>query len=273
VPELHKYQHTAIEKLEAGARYLAAVPGSGKTAIAIHYALRRRCRRVLVIAPASALGVWTGEVAKWSEERAVLIGKASITDQMFLVTSYDLIVRNQRVRELIEAQEFDLGVVDEAHMGKSHDAARTMRLFGSQCCGGGLLDRCQEVILLSGTPTPNGWCSELWPALRYFGVVEEGYIAFARRHCVFDKRRIRTPRGDRLSDVIVSNNQQTLPALKEKIRPLFWRPPVHEIEAELPSMRWAVRHLAPGMVDSKAIRELEDSPEAEVLREAIAVAI
>jgi SNF2 family DNA or RNA helicase len=61
---------------------------------------------------------------------------------------------------------FDLGVCDEAHALKSPTAKRARLLYGPRCAGDGLLARCSRVILLTGTPCPNGHPSELWTHLR-----------------------------------------------------------------------------------------------------------
>jgi SWI/SNF-related matrix-associated actin-dependent regulator 1 of chromatin subfamily A len=78
-----------------------------------------------------------------------------------LIGSYDAM---QRLSEL--EVDVDVVIADEAHYLKSATAKRTRAIFGEKCDGaGGLVERADRVILLSGTPMPNH-PAELWPALR-----------------------------------------------------------------------------------------------------------
>jgi SWI/SNF-related matrix-associated actin-dependent regulator of chromatin subfamily A-like protein 1 len=204
MPALYPYQETAVAALEAGATLLAAPPGTGKTAIAIACARRgpARTSTFLVLSPAIATAVWRAEVATWwPRARAVLLrdlvtGAAVLPPQpTFVISSYDYLVANRRAREVVAAARFDLGIADESHALKSPGAQRTRLLYGPRCAGDGLLARCTRGILLSGTPTPNGHPSELWPALRCFApdlISGQDYDAFCRRFCTFKLRQVQT---------------------------------------------------------------------------------
>jgi SWI/SNF-related matrix-associated actin-dependent regulator 1 of chromatin subfamily A len=281
VPALYPFQTAAVAALEAGATLLAAPPGAGKTATAIEFARRtlERTNTVLVVCPAIAQGVWVGEVAKWwPKARAILLrdlvtGAAGLPPgPTFVLSSYDYLVVNQRAREVVAAARFGLGICDESHALKSPEAKRTRLLYGARCTGDGLLARCTRVILLSGTPTPNGLPSELWPALCCFAPDLIGgldYDPFIRRFCTFKLRQVQTRYGLKTIEQIAGASARA-PELARAIAPFWHRPPRAEVERGLPPLRMVTRRLPQEMLDGKAIGKLEQSPEAAQLRKAIA---
>jgi SNF2 family DNA or RNA helicase len=278
----YPYQARAIE---AGATLLAAPPGSGKTAVAIELARRIGAELILVVGPAISSGVWLAEVPKWwPGARTVLLRtlvaggvrwlREDLPDEpgpLFVITSYDYLVVNREARALLGAADgFDLAILDESHAKKSPAAKRTRLLFGPRCAGDGLLSRAERTILLSGTPCPNGLPSELWPALRATapGLIDHlPYEAFVGRYCLTRPRRMA---GGRTVEQIVGANPRTAPALAERLRGWWHRPPAAEIERDLPPLRLEVRPLPLESVDQTALDELEDSPEAAQLRAAVA---
>jgi SNF2 family DNA or RNA helicase len=174
VPALYPYQQRMVAALEGGATLLAAQPGAGKTAVAIEYAKRIEARSAIVYCPAIAQGVWLTEVAKWWPAAYALllsdwIRQPTSISPAFLIVSYDLVVRSTTVRHWLGVRygglRFDLGICDEAHALKTPTTKRTELLYGPRCAGDGLLARCARVILLTGTPCPNGHPSELWSHL------------------------------------------------------------------------------------------------------------
>jgi SNF2 family DNA or RNA helicase len=274
---LFPYQERAVAALEGGATLLAAAPGAGKTACAITFAQRAGARLILVICPAIAQGVWLAETPRWWPEARAFLLRDLVTcsdwpaDPTLIVTSYDLIVRNARARKWITERQFDLGICDESHALKSPEAKRTMLLYGPRCAGGGLLDRCARVILLSGTPTPNGLPSELWSALRRFApdlIDHLEFDPFNRRFCTFKLRQVQTRYGLKTIEQIAGASARA-PELARAIAPFWHRPPREEIERDLPPLRMVTRRLPAEMLDDKAIGKLEKSPEAEQLRAAI----
>lgn len=107
--------------------------------------------KVGVICPASVVPVWHEQFAKWWPE-----------SQEYTLTaiSYD-----KAARGALDAQHFDMLILDEAHYLKSKDAARTKKILGPKCDGvHGLIARADKVVALTGTPTPNH-PGELWPLL------------------------------------------------------------------------------------------------------------
>ena len=156
---LYGYQQTGAEWL-AGRKHalLADEMGLGKSAQAIAACRAADARHVLVVCPASVVENWRREFARFWPG----FGR-------FGVISYDKAVRG--VFTML-GERVDLAppgatlILDEAHYLKSHTAKRTKAIFGEKCDGvGGLVERADRVILLSGTPMPNH-PAELWPALR-----------------------------------------------------------------------------------------------------------
>jgi SWI/SNF-related matrix-associated actin-dependent regulator 1 of chromatin subfamily A len=281
MPELYEFQDAAVAALEGGATLLAAQPGAGKTATAIEFARRTlaQANTVLAACPAIAVGVWLAEVAKWwPQARAVLLrdlvtGATTLPPgPTFVVSSYDYLVVNQRAREVVAAAQFDLGICDESHALKSPEAKRTRLLYGPRCAGDGLLSRCTRVILLTGTPTPNGLPSELWPALRCFVPDLIGgldYDPFVRTYCTFKLRQVQTRYGIKTIEQIAGASARA-PELARAIAPFWYRPPREVVERGLPPLRMVTRRLPSEMLDAKALKAAEKSPEAAQLREAIA---
>ncbi len=161
----------------------------------------------------------------------------------------------------------------KSHALKTPTARRTKLLFGPRCAGDGLLSRCGRVVLLSGTPCPNGLPSELWPALRALAPTSIdglGYEAFVARYCLTRLRTVKT-RGGALRSIeqIVGANPSTTAELARCLRPFWHRPPRADVERDLPPLRIVIRHLPLESVGADAIAEVENSPEAAQLRAAV----
>lgn len=142
----------------AGAQWLAArakaglfdEPGLGKTAQAIAAADSRNLARILVIAPAAAVGHWLHEFAALSPFRScalVLGGRARLPDVSVIITTYSSCWRPPLVDRL-KARAFDGLVLDEAHRVKNPDARQSRAVVGRY----GLAERIPTVWALTGTP-------------------------------------------------------------------------------------------------------------------------
>ena len=120
----------------------------GKTAQAIRAA--NGCLSIGVVCPASAVGVWHEQFAKWQ-----------MASSRTSVASYDKVTRGE-----FDGQSFDVLILDEAHYLKSAGAKRTQKVYGPKCDGvGGLIAKAERVYALTGTPCPNH-PGEIWPTLR-----------------------------------------------------------------------------------------------------------
>lgn len=160
-------------------------PGLGKTLITLLIAAGLGARRILIVCPAVARLVWEKEIHHWMpgwDDRLVVIRPGERPDSLsrklkgkdaICVFSYDLFgslkgFTEHAIDETIFGHaQFDLAVFDEAHYLKSLGATRTRTIYGSS----GVAARAASIVLLSGTPAPNGaqelytHLVALWPDL------------------------------------------------------------------------------------------------------------
>lgn len=148
---LYAHQQRALEKLPSTGGYLAFEQGLGKTLTAIAYAKRWNYGRVLVIAPAIALGVWQRELEE--EGHDVLMPQGSRKDKASIIKNYDgdywTVINYEallepEVEKAVARGNYDLIVVDEAHKIKTATAKRSKVLHR--------LGKQYPALLLSGTP-------------------------------------------------------------------------------------------------------------------------
>ena len=135
---------------------LADEPGLGKSIQAIRAADLVFAVNVLIICPASVIGSWHAEIAKWR-----------IGDWAYLVTSYEGAHGAHHSR--IFSQRWSVVIIDEAQYCKSPTAKRTKTIYGDTVGilreFEGVIDLADHVWALSGTPMPNN-ASELFTHLR-----------------------------------------------------------------------------------------------------------
>lgn len=240
-----------------GARFLASAtskgalladePGLGKTRQAISAALAYIERHpangtIVVVCPASAVGVWNREIADCAAGEFVA----------WFVVSYN---KAKTVRGA-----FAVLIIDEAHYAKTRDAVRTQALFGVKCDGvGGLVERVDKVILLTGTPTPNN-PSEIWPLARAcfpkaIAIAERilPYHAFVQRYC--------TTEQNYLGHVKITGGKN-LAELRAKLAPYVLRRRKEDVLPDLPAVRFSVLP-----VEGKLV---SPGGEAELIRDALA---
>jgi len=221
VSALYEYQRTGAAWL-AGRKHalLADEMGLGKSAQAIAACDALGVKHIVVVCPASVVENWKREHIKFSTSRGVIVA----------VMSYDRMAKKLWSDEL----KFDVLILDEAHYLKSHTAKRTKAIFGEKCDGvGGLVERADRVILLTGTPMPNA-PNELWPALRaLFPEAITGtsgkpysYFQFVSKFC---KTR---DNGFGLQIVGAKNHD----LLREKLQPVMLRRTKAEVLPDLPEI-------------------------------------
>lgn len=151
--ELFPHQQRALEKIPNDGGYLAFEQGLGKTQTAIAWAERNSHRRVLVVAPAVALGVWASELALNGRDvlqlegtrkrKAVDLEKFSGPREIWAVVNYEVLLEKSFERA-IDKFDPDIIVVDEAHKAKTATAKRSKVLHR--------LGKKYPALLLSGTP-------------------------------------------------------------------------------------------------------------------------
>lgn len=164
----HNYQRVAIERLVSSPRLaLFQDMGLGKTVevLTAIQTLRMRWRvsRVLVVAPKKvAEATWSNEAAQWDHLSGMKIVPVlgTLTKRiMALNTPADLYVINrENIPWLVDyyrnAWPFDGVVLDESSSFKNPQSKRFKALKK-------VLDRIQWLVLLTGTPAPNG-LEDLW---------------------------------------------------------------------------------------------------------------
>lgn len=168
--DLWGYQKADLEYMLRRDRVMDAdEPGLGKTPTAIVYANEIQAQRVLVLVPASIRFQWIRKIVEWStmgetykvenpHVYAVQSAKNGVhPNAAWTVCSYDL-ARDPGILAALKQTEYDLLICDEAHYLKTVGAKRSRVVYG----GGhdpiyreGLVDRCNGVVMLTGTPLPN----------------------------------------------------------------------------------------------------------------------
>lgn len=162
--KLYPFQHTGSDKLVAcgGVGLLAMEMGTGKTRTALDILRRFRCRRVLIVAPLSAVGVWEDEIEECvpratfvdcthgsTEKRAqTLLDGADGALLSYAFVGYESFWRTP-LAKAAEKWAPSAVIYDEAHRLK----ARTTR---QSRYAHKLADRIPYRLGLTGTPMPNG---------------------------------------------------------------------------------------------------------------------
>lgn len=167
--DLHVYQHKAIDFIKRKKRCLLALSmGLGKTVstlTAIADLLDSfEIHRVLIIAPLRVANtVWAKEAADWEQTNHLKISVCTGSERerlSALMRTADIYVINrENIEWLINVQKwnFDCVVIDESDSFKNHASKRFKALRK-------VIPDTNFMILLSGTPSPNG-LTDLWSQL------------------------------------------------------------------------------------------------------------
>jgi len=154
--------------------------GLGKTVQALGiFNDNPKYRNLLIVCPAYLKLNWMAEAKKWLTQEATytfIEGRAfeyppRPTGKHVVIINYDIL--NNHLTYL-DAQNFDLVVIDECHHIKTKEAKRTTALLNLKA---------KRFVGLSGTPAVNRPI-ELWPILkRLLGKKMMGYWQFAETYC------------------------------------------------------------------------------------------
>lgn len=187
----HAYQSYCIGKiLEIPKLGLFQDMGLGKTITTLTAVKelkynRFQVRKVLVIAPKKvAEGTWTREKDKWEHTRMLRVSQVLGSQAkriQALNTPADIYITNREnvvwlVDHYRNGWPFDMVVVDESSSFKSHKAKRFKSL--ASVCG-----RISRMVLLTGTPSPNG-LDDLWAQVYLL----DGGERLGRRYTQFRER-------------------------------------------------------------------------------------
>ena len=177
-----QHQKEAIEKLTGSRRYILADDmGLGKTTSTIIAALETGSKKILIVCPASLKINWQREIENYTD-RSVYIceGKKFSTEHDFVIVNYDIIKNFHDPKNpnesLITQSNFDLVIMDEAHMVSNTQAQRT-KVINSFVKG------IKYVWLLTGTPMTSR-------PMNYYNLlsiiespVAQNWMAYAIRYC------------------------------------------------------------------------------------------
>lgn len=159
--------------------------GLGKTIQAIGVVnADANARRVLVVSPAGLKLNWVGELLKWDVKGlTVAVAKSAkkLPDADVVIVNFELVAK---LRPKIDAIDWDVLIVDEAHYVKNPKAQRTIAILGGGKAGVQPI-KARRRVFLTGTPIVNR-PSELWPLVKSLdpiGLGAMGWWDFARRYC------------------------------------------------------------------------------------------
>lgn len=176
------HQKIAIEKLAGSKRFILADDmGLGKTTSTIIAALETGSNKILIVCPASLKINWQREIENYTD-RSVFIaeGKKFSTESDFVIVNYDILknFHDAKSKEptLLEQCNFDLVILDEAHMISNVQAQRT-KIINS------FVKKINRVWLLTGTPMTSR-------PMNYYNLlsiiespVAQNWMAYAIRYC------------------------------------------------------------------------------------------
>lgn len=216
------HQKEAIEKLTGSRRFILADDmGLGKTTSTIIAALETGAKKILIICPASLKINWEREIANYTN-RSVYIaeGKKFSTESDFVIVNYDILKNfhdpKDKENSLLFKSEFELVVLDEAHMVSNAQAQRT-KIINSY------VKTIKRVWLLTGTPMTSR-------PMNYYNLlniiespVAQNWMAYAIRYCqgyqfTAGNRKVWNVTGaSNLEELRDRTSKQILRRLKEEV--------------------------------------------------------
>ena len=231
---------------------VAHEPRVGKTNVGIYAADLRRAKIVVVVCPASVISNWRKAIEEFRQG-----------EWTALIVSYNMV---GKLLAKIRGIPIDVVIIDESHLAKSRDAARTRFIYGTLCDRiGGLIEHASAVYCLTGTPLPNSPL-ELWPMLRAIApelIMQPNgkplsMSAFRDRYC----KIVRTPFGFKIAG---SKNYKDL---KSKLAGFMIRRTRKEVfgrDVQAPTKVF----ISPSAESRAELRDWEQSVEGKRIRTAI----
>jgi SWI/SNF-related matrix-associated actin-dependent regulator 1 of chromatin subfamily A len=216
------HQKIAIEKLAGSKRFILADDmGLGKTTSTIIAALETGAKKILIICPASLKINWQREIENYSDRPTFIAeGKKFSTEHDFVIVNYDILKNfhdpKDKENSLLEKSNFDLVILDEAHMISNAQAQRT-KIINSY------VKNIDKVWLLTGTPMTSR-------PMNYYNLlsiiespVAQNWMAYAIRYCQgyqfnAGKRKVWNVSGaSNLEELRDRTSKQILRRLKEEV--------------------------------------------------------
>ena len=217
-----EHQKEAIEKLVKNKKFILADDmGLGKTTSTIVAALETGAKKILIVCPASLKLNWEREIANYSD-RTVFIaeGKKFSDEHDFVIINYDILKNFHDPKEKDDSElmraNFDLVIMDEAHMISNPQAQRTK-------IANDIASKSNRVWLLSGTPMTSR-------PMNYYNLlhlvdspVAMNWMAYAKRYCngfqfTVGKRKVWNVTGaSNLDELRERTSTHILRRLKEEV--------------------------------------------------------
>jgi SWI/SNF-related matrix-associated actin-dependent regulator 1 of chromatin subfamily A len=209
-------------------RLLADGMGLGKSVQAITAILALSAKNILVICPAVARSNWGNEIAKWGNDQltyqVLYKNQRGLPEVNVVIVSYDFAAL---YTVLLNTREWDVLVLDEAHMLKSLDAKRAKAVFGKN----GVCRHADYIWALTGTPAPN-YINDLWILLYSFGATTLNYDAFVQEYCTY----YYFDRGYTKRLVVTGHKPEKIKELRDMLDPIMLRRKMEEVMSEIPAI-------------------------------------
>jgi SWI/SNF-related matrix-associated actin-dependent regulator 1 of chromatin subfamily A len=238
-PPLFPHQLTAANRLANGMpTYLGLDMGIGKTRAFIEAVKTRQAKRVLVLAPATAILVWKREVHLWHGSGLVVVVKAAADLRKpgtYYLVSHGLMSQKdgQVAAALASGPVFDMTAIDEAHAFNSADTNRVRALRKAVRMLG-------LITPLSGTPMKNHagdlytLLSICWPqGLRRPDGLPMSRFDYEERFCHVTHKTFGGPRMIR-----VIEGSKNLDVLRKMIAPFMMRVRKEDVFRDMPPILW-----------------------------------
>jgi len=203
------HQKPAIEKLINNEKYILADDmGLGKTTSAVIASRIQKCKKTLIICPASLKLNWKREVENYFKGTISIIEGKKWVDGDYVIINYDILknfhsLDDKQNRQILE-NNFDLIIIDEAHYISNSKAQRT-KIVNQ------ITNKIKNVWLLSGTPMTSR-------PINYYNLLKivesratSNWVGYVLRYCA--GRQFRGPGGRKIWDV---NGASNLDELRER---------------------------------------------------------
>ena len=219
-----QHQKEAIEKLAGSRRFILADDmGLGKTTCTIIAALETGAKKILIICPASLKINWQREIENYSDRPVYIAeGKKFSTESDFVIVNYDILKNfhdtdpKKKNGSILNQSNFDLVILDEAHMISNPQAQRTKIINH-------FVKDIKRVWLLTGTPMTSR-------PMNYYNLlniiespVAQNWMAYAIRYCqgyqfMAGRRKVWNVTGaSNLEELRDRTSKQILRRLKEDV--------------------------------------------------------
>lgn len=222
------HQKIAIERLLANDKFiLADSMGLGKSTSAVIASIEGNFKKILVVCPASLKINWKKEIQNYTNDPILIVeGRKWGSTFKYYIINYD-ILKNYHIVDkkdehwndnLIKKENFDLIIIDEAHMASNSSAQRTKLLND-------IIKNIPKIWLLSGTPMTNR-------PINYYNLLKivDSPVAlnwqhYVKRYCRGFKMKVRQGSGEGSTSRTIWNTSgaSNLDELRERTKDIMLR--------------------------------------------------